>query len=93
MVYPLQSTVEGILGSEGPAKDDSEAREEKESLATNSLEHLGVIRRSRLLRDGKSLEGVRLHSSASVSHSSEERELATLNSAGSRSDNDGRHVD
>jgi hypothetical protein len=65
----------------------------QEGLAANSLEHLGVIRRSRLLSEGKSLEGVRLHSSTSVSHGSEERELAALNSAGSRSDNDGRHVD
>jgi hypothetical protein len=29
-VYPLQSTVKGILGSQGPAKDDSKAREEAE---------------------------------------------------------------
>jgi hypothetical protein len=28
----LQSTVEGILGSEGPAEDDSEAREEAETV-------------------------------------------------------------
>lgn len=92
-IYPLQSTVEGILGSEGPAEDDSEAREEEESLASNSLEHLGVVWLSRLLSDGKTLEWVRLHGSASVSHSSEERELAALNRAGGRSNNDGRHVD
>jgi len=92
-IYPLQSTVEGILGSEGPAEDDSEAREEEESLASNSLEHLGVVGLSRLLSDGKTLEWVRLHGPASVSHSSEERELAALDSAGGRSNNDGRHVD
>jgi hypothetical protein len=28
LVYPLQFTVKGILGSQRPAKDDSEAREE-----------------------------------------------------------------
>jgi hypothetical protein len=93
LVYPLQFTVKGILGSQRPAKDDSEAREEEEGLAANSLEHLGVIRRSRLLSEGKTLEGVRLHSSAGISHRSQERKLASLNSAGGGSNNDGRHVD
>lgn len=65
----------------------------QESLAANSLEHLGVIRRSRLLSDGKTLKGMRLHGSAGISHRSKKRELASLKSAGGRSSNDGRHVD
>lgn len=65
----------------------------QESLAANSLHHLGVVGLSRLLADGNSLKGMSFHGPASISHSSEERELATLDSAGGRSDNDGRHVD
>jgi len=40
-IYPLQSTVEGILGSEGPAEDDSEAREEAERLLVDIGKVLG----------------------------------------------------
>lgn len=65
----------------------------QESLAANSLEHLGVVGLGGLLADGQALKGVRLHGSANGSHGAEERELAALNSAGGRSDNDGRHVD
>lgn len=36
-IYPLQSTVEGILGSEGPAEDDSEAREEAETALVDMI--------------------------------------------------------
>lgn len=65
----------------------------QESLATNSLKHLGVVGLSGLLANGQALKGMRLHGSANSSHGTEERELAALNSAGGRSDNDGRHVD
>lgn len=65
----------------------------QESLAANSLEHLGVVGPGGLLADGQALKGVRLHGSANGSHGAEERELAALDSAGGRSDNDGRHVE
>jgi hypothetical protein len=65
----------------------------QESLAANSLHHLSVVGLSRLLGDGNSLKRMSFHGPASISHSSEKRELAALDSAGGRSDNDGRHVD
>lgn len=35
LVYPLQFTVKGILGSPRPAKDDSEAGEEAERIVSH----------------------------------------------------------
>ena len=64
-----------------------------ESLTTSALEQLGVVARSGLLGDRKTLKGVSLHGAADGSHGTEERELAALDGAGSKAGDDGRHVE